>query len=98
MSCQKNKIDNIKQIEKHIYVVYLFDCEIISFLCFWTSNRFNTGICLSRFSAKVDEDYKLDIDMNGRRAKISSDADLTLTYTDEDGDKVTQVGDDQLTI
>ncbi|KAF3436929.1 hypothetical protein FNV43_RR19682 [Rhamnella rubrinervis] len=57
---------------------------------------------LRRFSAKVDEDYKLDIDMNGLRAKIfslfgfSPDADLTLTYIDEDGDEVTLIDDDEL--
>ncbi|KAF3437526.1 hypothetical protein FNV43_RR20280 [Rhamnella rubrinervis] len=36
---------------------------------------------LRRFSAKVDEDYKLDIDMNGLRAKIFS---LFVTLIDDD--------------
>lgn len=57
---------------------------------------------IRRFNAKVDENYKLDIDMDGLRAKISRlfgfspYADLTLTYIDEDGDEVTIVDNDEL--
>ncbi|KAF3437524.1 hypothetical protein FNV43_RR20278 [Rhamnella rubrinervis] len=57
---------------------------------------------LRRFSTEVDENYELVLDMDGLRAKIfsffgfSPDADLTLTYIDEDGDKVTLVDDDDL--
>lgn len=57
---------------------------------------------LRRFSVRVLENNKLDIDINGLRAKIlnlfnfSSDTYVTLTYIDEDGDVVTLVNDDDL--
>lgn len=60
------------------------------------------GDSLRRFNALVDEDEKLVLDMAGLRAKILSlfnfppDAELTLTYIDEDGDVVTLVDDDDL--
>lgn len=50
----------------------------------------------------MDEKYDLDLDMVGLKAKIlslfsfPSDADLTLTYVDEDGDVVTLVDDNDL--
>ncbi|KAL9434137.1 hypothetical protein AB3S75_028882 [Citrus x aurantiifolia] len=60
------------------------------------------GDTLRRFNARVDENEKLDLDIDGLRAKIKSlfnfphDSDLTLTYVDEDGDIVTLVDDDDL--
>lgn len=60
------------------------------------------GNSLRRFNAGVDENAQLDLDMDGLRAKILSlfsfppDADLSLTYIDEDGDAVTLVDDDDL--
>lgn len=57
---------------------------------------------LRRFSVPVHQYNKLDLDINGLRAKIlnlfnfSPDADVTLTYIDEDGDIVTLVSDDDL--
>lgn len=57
---------------------------------------------LRRFSALVDENDQLDFDMSRLKAKISSlfgfsqDADLILTYIDEDGDVVTLADDDDL--
>ncbi|KAF2293270.1 hypothetical protein GH714_040640 [Hevea brasiliensis] len=60
------------------------------------------GDTLRRFNARIDENGQLDLDMNGLRAKIIGllnfplDADLTLTYVDEDGDVVTLVDDDDL--
>ncbi|KAF8005904.1 hypothetical protein BT93_K0249 [Corymbia citriodora subsp. variegata] len=57
---------------------------------------------LRRFNARVDENENLDLDMVGLKAKIlslfsfPSDADLTLTYVDEDGDVVTLVDDNDL--
>ncbi|CAK9311986.1 unnamed protein product [Citrullus colocynthis] len=60
------------------------------------------GEMLRRFSVRVYENGRLDLDMNGLRAKIrnlfnfSSDADFLLTYIDEDGDVVTLVNDDDL--
>lgn len=57
---------------------------------------------LRRFNARVDENENLDLDMVGLKAKILSlfsfppDADLTLTYVDEDGDVVTLVEDNDL--
>ncbi|KAF3436927.1 hypothetical protein FNV43_RR19680 [Rhamnella rubrinervis] len=59
------------------------------------------GNSLRRFNAGVDENAQLDLDMDGLRAKIFlslvfPDADLTLTYIDEDGDVVTLVDDDDL--
>ncbi|KAK2663662.1 hypothetical protein Ddye_002236 [Dipteronia dyeriana] len=60
------------------------------------------GDTLRRFNASIDENEKLDLDINGLREKILGlfnfppDADLTLTYVDEDGDIVTLVDDDDL--
>ncbi|KAK7330542.1 hypothetical protein VNO77_24737 [Canavalia gladiata] len=60
------------------------------------------GDTLRRFSARVDENNQLDLDMVGLRAKICSifnfnaDANLVLRYVDEDGDLVTLVDDDDL--
>lgn len=57
---------------------------------------------LRRFSVKVDENNRLDIDINRLRAKVvdlfsfSSDTDFILTYVDDDGDVVTLVNDDDL--
>ncbi|KAK4844679.1 hypothetical protein QYF36_023105 [Acer negundo] len=60
------------------------------------------GDTLRRFNACIDENEKLDLDLNGLREKILGlfnfppDADLKLTYVDEDGDEVTLVDDDDL--
>ncbi|RDX86718.1 Protein NBR1-like protein [Mucuna pruriens] len=60
------------------------------------------GDTLRRFSARVDENNCLDLDMVGLRAKIcsifsfSANANLILRYVDEDGDLVTLVDDDDL--
>lgn len=60
------------------------------------------GDTLRRFSARVDENNRLDLDMVGLRAKICSifsfnaDANFILRYVDEDGDLVTLVDDDDL--
>ncbi|XP_023000730.1 protein NBR1 homolog [Cucurbita maxima] len=60
------------------------------------------GEMLRRFSVRAHGNNKLDLDINGLRAKIlnlfnfSSDTDFTLTYIDEDGDVVTLVNDDDL--
>lgn len=60
------------------------------------------GETLRRFNAPVNVSEQLDIDMAGLRAKIldlfkfAPDADITLTYVDEDGDVVTLVDDDDL--
>lgn len=60
------------------------------------------GDTLRRFNACVNESGQLDLDMSGLRAKILGlfnfpiDADITLTYVDEDGDVVTLVEDDDL--
>ncbi|KAF8378224.1 hypothetical protein HHK36_029563 [Tetracentron sinense] len=60
------------------------------------------GDTLRRFTAHVDENGILDLDMGALRAKILSlfkiatDADLTLTYIDEDNDVVTLVDDNDL--
>lgn len=60
------------------------------------------GDTLRRFNAHVDENEKLELDINGLREKILClfnfplDADLMLTYVDEDGDIVTLVDDDDL--
>lgn len=60
------------------------------------------GDTLRRFNARVVENEKLDLDIDGLRAKIKSlfnfphDSDLTLTYVDEDGDIVTLVDNDDL--
>lgn len=57
---------------------------------------------LRRFNAHVDENDQLDLDIGGLRFKILSlfnlqlDADITMTYIDEDGDIVTLVDDDDL--
>ncbi|KAK7389127.1 hypothetical protein VNO78_23959 [Psophocarpus tetragonolobus] len=60
------------------------------------------GDTLRRFSARVDENNRLDLNMVGLMAKIcsifsfSADANLILRYVDEDGDLVTLVDDDDL--
>ncbi|XP_068464868.1 protein JOKA2 isoform X2 [Phaseolus vulgaris] len=60
------------------------------------------GDTLRRFTARVDEINRLDLDMVGLRQKICSifgfgaDANLILRYVDEDGDLVTLVDDDDL--
>ncbi|QCD81017.1 protein NBR1 homolog [Vigna unguiculata] len=60
------------------------------------------GDTLRRFTARVDEINRLDLDMVGLRQKIcsifgfSADANLVLRYVDEDGDLVTLVDDDDL--
>lgn len=60
------------------------------------------GDTLRRFSARVNEDGQLDLDIDGLRSKILGlfhfplDSDLTLTYIDEDGDVVTLVDDNDL--
>ncbi|KAL5183210.1 Protein NBR1 [Glycine soja] len=60
------------------------------------------GDTLRRFSARVDENNRLELDMVDLRAKIcsifsfSADANLILRYVDEDGDLVTLVDDDEL--
>ena len=57
---------------------------------------------LRRFNAHVKENEQLDLDMTALREKIHGlfnfppDADLTLTYIDEDGDVVTLADDDDL--
>ena len=57
---------------------------------------------LRRFNAHVKENDQLDLDMTALREKILGlfnfppDADLTLTYIDEDGDVVTLADDDDL--
>ncbi|KAI9381316.1 hypothetical protein POPTR_015G084000v4 [Populus trichocarpa] len=57
---------------------------------------------LRRFNAHVKENEQLDLDMIALREKIFGlfnfppDADLTLTYIDEDGDVVTLADDDDL--
>ncbi|KGN64343.1 protein NBR1 homolog isoform X2 [Cucumis sativus] len=60
------------------------------------------GDMLRRFSVKVDENNRLDLDINGLRSKVvdlfsfSSDTDFILTYVDDDGDVVTLVNGDDL--
>lgn len=60
------------------------------------------GDTLRRFNATVNGNDQLDLDMVGLKAKVLSlfslnpDADITLTYIDEDGDVVTLVDDDDL--
>ncbi|CAJ1943770.1 unnamed protein product [Sphenostylis stenocarpa] len=60
------------------------------------------GDTLRRFTARVDENNRLDLDMGGLRVKIcsifsfSSDANFILRYVDEDGDMVTLVDDEDL--
>ncbi|XP_023542584.1 protein NBR1 homolog isoform X2 [Cucurbita pepo subsp. pepo] len=60
------------------------------------------GVMLRRLSVRILENNKLDLDINGLRAKVlslfnfSSDTDFTLTYIDEDGDTVTLFNDDDL--
>ncbi|XP_022994577.1 protein NBR1 homolog isoform X2 [Cucurbita maxima] len=57
---------------------------------------------LRRLSVRILENNKLDLDINGLRAKVpslfkfSSDTDFTLTYIDEDGDTVTLFNDHDL--
>lgn len=60
------------------------------------------GDTLRRFNAKVNEDDELELDMAGLRSKVASlfsfnlDADMVMTYVDEDGDIVSLVDDDDL--
>ncbi|PSR89470.1 hypothetical protein CEY00_Acc29671 [Actinidia chinensis var. chinensis] len=60
------------------------------------------GETLRRFNAHVNEAGQLDLDICGLREKvlglfnIAPDADLTLTYIDEDGDVVTLVDEEDL--
>uniref|UniRef100_A0A5B7B0Y7 Protein NBR1 homolog n=1 Tax=Davidia involucrata TaxID=16924 RepID=A0A5B7B0Y7_DAVIN len=60
------------------------------------------GDTLRRFSACLDENEKLDLDMGRLREKVLSlfnfapDADPTFTYIDEDGDVVTLVDEEDL--
>lgn len=60
------------------------------------------GDTLRRFSANVKENDALDLNMEGLRAKIISlfnfppGTDFTMTYIDEDGDRVTLVDDGDL--
>ncbi|XP_021888868.1 protein NBR1 homolog, partial [Carica papaya] len=60
------------------------------------------GDTLRRFSARVNGNEQLDLDMSGLRTKVidlfsfPSDSELTLTYIDEDGDVVSLVDDDDL--
>ncbi|KAM7273126.1 hypothetical protein ACFE04_027790 [Oxalis oulophora] len=60
------------------------------------------GDTLRRFTAGVDENKELELDIIGLRAKINglfnfpSESDPSLTYIDEDGDIVTLVDDDDL--
>lgn len=60
------------------------------------------GDTLRRFTARVDENNQLDLDMARLRSKIlslfniPSDANFMLRYVDEDGDLVTLVDDDDL--
>ncbi|XP_068307905.1 protein NBR1 homolog isoform X2 [Pyrus communis] len=57
---------------------------------------------LRRFNASVNENNQLDLDMVGLREKILSlfnlhpDANITMTYIDEDGDEVTLIDDGDL--
>lgn len=57
---------------------------------------------LRRFNALVDENGKLELDINGLKEKVTGlfnfppHADLTLTYVDEDGDVVTLVDNEDL--
>lgn len=60
------------------------------------------GNTLRRFNARINENGNLDLDLLGLTTKISSlfsiplEAELTLTYSDEDGDIVTLADDDDL--
>lgn len=60
------------------------------------------GDTLRRFSVRVDENNRLDLNMVGLRAKICSvfnfatDANFILRYVDEDGDLVNLVDDEDL--
>ncbi|XP_010534154.1 PREDICTED: protein NBR1 homolog [Tarenaya hassleriana] len=64
--------------------------------------KVNYGSVLRRFRVPVNANGQLDIDMTHLREKIISlfnlpvDAELSLTYTDEDGDMVTLVDDNDL--
>lgn len=67
------------------------------------STQVKFGDTLRRFSVPLDPlNGGLDLDMAGLRAKVLSlfnfpaDADLTLTYVDEDGDVVTLVDDEDM--
>lgn len=60
------------------------------------------GETLRRFNARVNEVGQLDLDVGGLRGKViglfnfAPDADVTLTYIDEDGDVVTLVDEEDL--
>ncbi|GLU12652.1 hypothetical protein SLE2022_293160 [Rubroshorea leprosula] len=60
------------------------------------------GDTLRRFSGRINENGQLDLDLAGLREKIfslysfPSDAELILTYIDEDGDAVTLADDSDL--
>lgn len=60
------------------------------------------GETLRRFNARVNEVGQLDLDIGGLRGKViglfnfAPDADLSLTYIDEDGDVVTLVDEEDL--
>ncbi|KAA8540765.1 hypothetical protein F0562_024316 [Nyssa sinensis] len=60
------------------------------------------GGTLRRFNALLDKNKQLDLDMGRLREKVlnlfnlTSDADLTFTYIDEDGDVVTLVDENDL--
>ncbi|KAF3774935.1 NBR1-like protein [Nymphaea thermarum] len=60
------------------------------------------GNTLRRFSASVHENDTMDMNIEGLKSKIASlfnfipEADLNITYIDEDGDVVTLINDDDL--
>ncbi|KAF5190720.1 Nbr1-like protein [Thalictrum thalictroides] len=64
--------------------------------------KVNYGDILRRFSVLFNQDGSLGLDVSGLRAKIfdlfkfAPDADITLTYVDEDNDRVTLVDDADL--
>ncbi|KAK6924783.1 Zinc finger, ZZ-type [Dillenia turbinata] len=60
------------------------------------------GDTLRRFNVSIKDDEQLNLDMNGLRMKVlslfnlASDADIKLTYVDEDGDVVALVDEEDL--
>ncbi|KAK6920640.1 Next to BRCA1, central domain [Dillenia turbinata] len=62
----------------------------------------NFGDTLRRFNVSIKDDEQLDLDMNGLRMRVlglfnlAADADVKLTYVDEDGDVVALVDDEDL--
>ncbi|KAF8408307.1 hypothetical protein HHK36_007455 [Tetracentron sinense] len=84
--------------------ICLLDYEIFFVLVFTSIAllQIKYGDTLRRFSAYVNENGLLDLDMIELRVKIlglfkfAPDADLTLTYIDEDDDVVTLVDDNDL--